>query len=188
METVTLTAAGVKQTAEFRQVWILKPSPENKELYRDDDASLREFAAHIRRDGILEPLAVTTDDYVVSGHRRLAAARLAGLSEVPCRILKFKRTDLETAEYVKLLRECNRQRSKSIDEILRESVVDANPEAAYSCLVESRVKRARNGASEFQIEGTKYRARILEAKQPMLQTALQSLKKRVLECVKGIST
>jgi hypothetical protein len=163
---------------ESRHVWILKPSPENTELYRDDEASLREFAEHVRRDGILEPLAVTADDFVVSGHRRLAAARLAGLSEVPCRVLKLKRADLPTAEYVKLLRECNRQRSKSIDEILRESVVDADPDAAYTCLVESRVKRARNGASEFEIEGTKHRATISKAKQPMLAAAMGAIEER----------
>jgi hypothetical protein len=169
-------------TWKTRQVWIspfdLRPSPENTQIYADSDASLVEFAEHVKRDGILEPLVITKDGFIVSGHRRHAAAVRAGLATVPCRRLPFTRSSLAPEAYVKLLREFNRQRSKSIDEILRESVIDANPEAAYVCLVESRVKRARNGASEFEIEGAKHRARISEAKQPMLEAAMRAIWER----------
>jgi len=168
--------------AESRQVRIsvhlLHPSPENGELYSDTEESLAEFAEHIKRDGVLEPLLITKDYFVVSGHRRLAAALKAGLAEVPCRRLSLKRSDIETEAYVKLLREFNRQRSKTIHEILRESVVDADPEAAYVSLVETRAKRARNGHGVFEIEGAKHRARISENKQPMLEAALRAISER----------
>src|SRR4030095_8848957 len=37
----------------------------------------------IRAQGVLQPLLVTPDGVVVAGHRRLAAARIAGLDDVP---------------------------------------------------------------------------------------------------------
>ena len=58
------------------------PSPENDKLYKPvdpDDPGIRELAKSIREHGIKEPLIVTKDGYIISGHRRFAAARLAGL-------------------------------------------------------------------------------------------------------------
>lgn len=59
-------------------------------------ASLEELAASIRNHGILQPLIVRYDPgsadppyRVVCGHRRLAAARLAGEAAVPVRILEL---------------------------------------------------------------------------------------------------
>ena len=51
----------------------LRPSPENASLYREVDASdpeIIKLAASIRRLGLREPLVVTSDNYIVSGHRR----------------------------------------------------------------------------------------------------------------------
>jgi ParB/RepB/Spo0J family partition protein len=48
-----------------------------------DDPGIPELAASIREQGVLQPLLVTPDGTVVAGHRRLAAARLAGLAAVP---------------------------------------------------------------------------------------------------------
>lgn len=56
---------------------------------------LTELAASIAGQGVLQPLVVarTGNDYVlIAGHRRLAAAKEAGLTNVPCVI----RTDLDT--------------------------------------------------------------------------------------------
>lgn len=52
-----------------------------------DEAALRELADSIRAYGILQPLTVrhaATGYQLVAGERRLRAARLAGLREVPC--------------------------------------------------------------------------------------------------------
>ncbi|HEX7528459.1 MAG TPA: ParB/RepB/Spo0J family partition protein [Thermoanaerobaculia bacterium] len=54
--------------------------------HRFDDAGLDELAKSIRRTGILQPVLVTKDGErfrIVAGERRVRAARLAGLSEVP---------------------------------------------------------------------------------------------------------
>ena len=75
----------------------LRPSPENNELYRPVDPSDPEIIAladSIRElNGIQEPLIVTADGYIVSGHRRFAAAILAGLKAVPCRVLDFRKDE-----------------------------------------------------------------------------------------------
>lgn len=59
---------------------------------------LQELAASIEAVGILQPLTVrkTGDTFtVVSGNRRLMAARLLGLGEVPCLLLEVEDQDAE---------------------------------------------------------------------------------------------
>jgi ParB family chromosome partitioning protein len=61
-------------------------------------AQLQELAASIGELGILQPLTVrkTGESYtVVSGNRRLLAARMAGLGEVPCILLEAEVLDAE---------------------------------------------------------------------------------------------
>jgi ParB family chromosome partitioning protein len=65
-----------------RLVASLRPNPLNPR--GDVDGSgLDELAASISTQGVLQPLLVTPEGVVVAGHRRLAAARMAGLEEVP---------------------------------------------------------------------------------------------------------
>lgn len=61
-------------------------------------AQLQELAASIGQVGILQPLTVRKNGEhftVVSGNRRLMAARLAGLGEVPCLLLEVEDQDAE---------------------------------------------------------------------------------------------
>lgn len=55
---------------------------------------LDELADSIREHGVLEPLLVTGNGHntvhLVAGHRRLAAAKIAGLKTVPCIVRKFE--------------------------------------------------------------------------------------------------
>ncbi len=54
--------------------------------HRFDDAGLEELSKSIRRTGILQPVLVTKEGgrfRIIAGERRVRAARLAGLSEVP---------------------------------------------------------------------------------------------------------
>ncbi len=64
----------------------ISPNPNQPRRHFDAD-ELDGLAASIREHGILQPLSVrrTSHGYeLVSGERRLRAARLVGLSEVPC--------------------------------------------------------------------------------------------------------
>jgi hypothetical protein len=156
------------------------PSPENESLYRPvnlDDPEIIALAESIREKGILEPLVVTRDYYIVSGHRRHAAAILAGLATIPCRMLPIRRRD-DTAGFVQLLREHNRQRDKSNDERLREELVSVDPDEAYQSLILQRSRQARIDAPALEIQGEKRRAEISAAKRPFVEAILGILKER----------
>src|SRR4051794_26218733 len=59
----------------------LFPSPFSLEVYGDGcDAGLIES---VKQHGVLEPLIITPDGLVISGHQRLDAAKQAGLATVP---------------------------------------------------------------------------------------------------------
>ena len=74
--------ASAGSSTETRPVNDLRMNPLNP---RDElhTAGLDELAESIRAQGVLQPLLVTPGGVVVAGHRRLAAARLAGLTAVP---------------------------------------------------------------------------------------------------------
>jgi hypothetical protein len=159
-----------------RRLDALRPSPENNDLYRPvspDDPEVRSLAESIRRHGVLEPLAVTLDDYILSGHRRYVAAAMAGLESVPVRVENVRRGE-GGAAFLPVLREFNRQRVKSLDEVVREEVVSMDPEESYRLLVEHRQARARVQVQQIVITGEKRRARISKAKQPFLD-AIQAI-------------
>jgi ParB family transcriptional regulator, chromosome partitioning protein len=64
----------------------LRPNPLNPRGELDPigiDELAASIAAHAAQGGILQPLLITPDGTVVAGHRRLAAARRAGLIDVP---------------------------------------------------------------------------------------------------------
>ena len=78
-------------------VGCIYPHPENP---RKDIGDIKELTASIRANGVLQNLTVIPhvdgfeDCYtVVIGHRRLAAAKAAGLSSVPCIVTKMDRKE-----------------------------------------------------------------------------------------------
>ncbi len=71
------------------------PNPAQPRRVFDEEA-LGELAESIARYGILQPLSVRrveTGYELVAGERRLRAARLAGLAEVPCLLLALSNED-----------------------------------------------------------------------------------------------
>ena len=69
-----------------RPVADLKPSPENDDIYmpvRPDDPAVRGLADSIAAHGVKEPLVVSADGFVLSGHRRLCAAQAGWLGDGP---------------------------------------------------------------------------------------------------------
>lgn len=83
---------------------------------RFDDAALRELADSIAACGILNPLTLRRRGSVyelVAGERRLRAAKMAGLYEVPCIILN---TDLETSALLALVENIQRENLDFLEE------------------------------------------------------------------------
>ena len=89
-------------------VRLLRPHPDNP---RKDIGDLSELSASIEENGIMQNLtAVREDDgtfTVLIGHRRLAAAKMAGISEVPVRIVE----DIDLKDQIAIMLEENMQRS-----------------------------------------------------------------------------
>jgi len=105
----------------------LTPSPENNLIYRrrsTTDADFRRFVEGIRDKGVEAPLLVSRDGYIMSGHQRLAAAMEVGLSQVPIIVLNKRRSDHSQDEWVAILREHNTGRQKTLDELIREKMID----------------------------------------------------------------
>lgn len=94
--------------------------PINSSIYRDnfDD----ELVESIRQNGVLTPINVCKHpggSYVcLSGHRRRQAAGVLGMQEIPCLIY---RDEIPEWQQVLMVVESNRQRTKTIEVLARET-------------------------------------------------------------------
>ncbi len=99
-----------KTVSNFAHVLRIDPHPGN---VRADPGDLTELADSIREQGILQPIIVQPQPgrpgrfIVLGGHRRLAAAKLAGLEEVP--IVVRPATGPAKAIEVMLVENCQRR-------------------------------------------------------------------------------
>jgi hypothetical protein len=171
-------------TKKDRLVWLsprhIFPAPENEEIYRNickDDLEIQALTDSIREHGIQEPILVSRDNFIFSGHRRREAAILAHVDKVPCLVRDVDRGD---PEFMTLLVECNRQRVKNLSEVIREHIVLDNYETAYESLIEHRKEKAGVNGEFLKIRGMKYRSQISDNKLPMLiavKNIIESLQK-----------
>ena len=124
----------IAPVSKLMPVGDLSPHPMNDKIYgRDVDAS---FVSAVKRNGIYTPLLITHDNKVISGHRRLEAAKQAGIREVP--VVLFDSSDeLDIHEAIVA---ANRQRQKSNEQTAREFKV--------LLAVETERAKARMGGRE----------------------------------------
>lgn len=93
----------------------ISPNPDQPRIVFSEDA-LAELAQSIRRHGVLQPLSVRRTDggyQLIAGERRLRAAQLAGLTEVPCLVMRM--SDKESG-MVALIENLQRQDLDFIEE------------------------------------------------------------------------
>jgi len=144
----------------------IAPAPENELLYDsftpnkdEDDYNLY---LSIKEEGIREPLHISADGYLLSGHRRLAAAQWLGLEEVPCIVADDVVFGVLSAnERLSVLSLYNKQRDKSHAERLREAIQEIDPDEAYKRLRQDRAKRCKVDIEDNVTLGSvKKRARI----------------------------
>ena len=116
----------------------IKVSGLNNTLYdnfgvsNDDDNAL---LWSISKIGIQEPLVISSDHFLLSGHRRLSACKYLGLIGVPVRILEIEFGAMSLNQKIKQLRVFNQQRDKTPAEKIRERLVDIEPKAAKDLLI-----------------------------------------------------
>ena len=164
----------------FVSITNIQPSPENDDLYRpvlDSDPAIQALAESIRENGLREPLVLSLDGYILSGHRRYVACKLAGLKKVPVRYENVRRLT-QRDKFLTLLREFNRQRVKSLDEQIRESVIDADPEEARAELREYRREKSKVGHDSLSLGAVKTRKKISAAKTAFQQAIVDVVYER----------
>ena len=101
----------------YLSVDAIRANPDQPRKYFEPEA-LRELAESIGRYGILQPLTVRRgeDGYeLIAGERRLRAAKLAGLREVPCLAV---RSDEEESALLSLIENLQRQDLDFIEEAM----------------------------------------------------------------------
>ena len=135
-----------KQDISYFPLDSIRPAPENGLLYdgftpnADDDDDKLYWS--IKAEGIREPLHISADGYILSGHRRYAAARWLGLGAVPCIVADHVVFgDLSADERLGILSLYNKQRDKSHAERLREAMQEIDPSEAYERLLQDRIER-----------------------------------------------
>lgn len=161
----------------------LIPATVNDKVYKPvspSDPATLSLTDNIRKQGLLEPIVITLDNVILSGHRRRVACKLAGLTHVKVRRHPIRSTD---AGFLDLLVSFNDQRVKTVDETIRECVVTADKTSAHANLLAHRKAQADrvHGRAEdagLQLVATKAarkRALVSSAKQPMLDAAVRVL-------------
>jgi len=95
---------------------LLKTCPINSEIYRDSDVG--DLVNSIGEVGLLQPIVVTPDNTIISGHRRYKAIQSLGWTEVE---VEVKEVDDDSIPlYVVLF---NQSRNKVASELIREIMV-----------------------------------------------------------------
>jgi len=102
---------------ETRDLNELDRHPVNEEIYRDEELP-SDFVDSIEEHGVREPVVITGNDTIISGHRRVEAARRVGKNQIKVRVEPFN-SDLEEREAVV---HYNKQRSKTFSQKMREAL------------------------------------------------------------------
>ena len=132
----------VKSDLSYFPITQIQVARENDLLYdrfgiaNEDDAAL---VVSIKELGIQEPMTLSNDGYVLSGHRRLAAAKYLRLEAVPVRFKDVIFSKLSKPERLEILRSFNQQRDKTPGEKIREELLQIDREEAYATLRRQRV-------------------------------------------------
>lgn len=72
----------------------LKPHPRNNEFFDDmSGEKWKEFLESIKTSGVIEPIVVTTDMVIVSGHQRVRACNELGIDSIMCEIKSYNDED-----------------------------------------------------------------------------------------------
>lgn len=176
-------AAEVKTIrADYAVKWVptkqVVPSPENDDVYgiiKLDDA-MQDLIDSITIRGLEEPIIVSSDNYIVSGHRRFFAVQQLGITNIPIRVKNFSRAS-KIDEWHKVLTEYNPQRIKSTLTLLKEAMLkrsDGDPRELLESWDESSLE---NDAEYTEVHGFKKTGKITSQRQSFLKAAQEVIEK-----------
>ena len=109
---------------ELMNPYDLKPHPRNGEFFDDmDGQKWKDFLQSVRTSGIIEPIIVTQDLVIVSGHQRVRAAKAIGIMKIAVEVRHYADDD----KVLKDLIETN---------IMQRGLGNTNPVKLAKCIVE----------------------------------------------------
>ena len=86
---------------ELIEVSKLKPFPKNDYFFDDlTGPQWEEFKKSIQSSGVIEPVIVTTDLVIISGHQRVRACKELGIDKVLCDIRRFDSEDEQLKQLI----------------------------------------------------------------------------------------
>jgi hypothetical protein len=147
----------------------IRPAPVNDLVYgklHEDDKKLDDLIRVMGRPGIqLDPIVLSQDDVLISGHRRWTVAKYLGWKTIPAIYRDIYSVD---PNFEKLVVEYNTQRDKSPHVRIREQLVLINPADAVDQLLSEQAERSRVKAKTMFLGNITKRSRISKAKRPFL--------------------
>jgi hypothetical protein len=155
---------------------LIRPAPINDVIYQPldpRDPSLDQLVELIEREGLLEPIVLSLDNVILSGHRRYAAARRLEWETIRARRHPISSWD---DEFKSVLVMFNSQREKDASMRIREGIALANPEDCYEDLLEEREETSKISTEPLILKDKKPRKKITKNQMPLLEAV-----KKILE-------
>ena len=118
----------------------LKPHPENHRIYASQDLS--DLEQSLESHGQLEPITVTKNYKIISGHRRVAAMKNLGWTDVDVRFVEPENELIALIEH-------NRHRTKTASDVLNEAKV--LQEQLISYVVRGRIAATKRAGKRVKL-------------------------------------
>ena len=79
---------------EILKIEDLTPHPRNAEFFDDmTGEKWNEFLESVKSRGVIEPIVITPDKVIVSGHQRVRACKELGIEEITCDVHLYNNED-----------------------------------------------------------------------------------------------
>ena len=130
---------------------LVSPNP-HQPRQKFDEKSLKELAESIREKGIIQPITVRTRDKgyeLIAGERRLRAAKLAGLTEVPAHVLEIE-DDVEMMEMA-LIENIQRENLNVVEEAAAYAMLNSNYKLSHTAIAKAVGKSRANISNTLRL-------------------------------------
>jgi len=154
----------------------VQESPENRDIYGElaEDEQMDNLVDSIGKRGLEEPILVSADGYILSGHRRHHACGRLGYTHVPIRIRKNVKRE-GNAEYHRELIEYNPQRIKTAGSLLKEALLRDNDAADTYAAIEDRREASMSVDADFMVVDGAKEIRAISDRRREFLTAVQAV-------------
>lgn len=164
----------VDYSVEIVPISTIQPSPENDDIYgevkRDDQMEL--LIESITGRGLEEPIIVSADGFIISGHRRYFACKVLRFKEIPVRKKSFTRKD-RILDWPRILTEYNPQRIKQASTLLKEAMLRFSDQDATAVLRDFSTSQIEVDAEFLEVSGCKFVRDVSKKKLGFLNAAIK---------------